>query len=280
MRIIGTWWLQPNSPVCSTSWSHRQQWEAGSLLKGRQILMACISYLWQVPGHPRAGQAVGQAHICREPLQAWGLSGLWKQIKGITIPALWQQGDCKEQWLCPLSLLALLIPSPLLWASARETPSTGTTRCWFWFGPGVNMLTPYRLRDTSQKLQASRPKDWKKNIFGLNYLPKKSRILGRVETFLFSGFSKGSSFIWCSKTAKNSNSWGAGASRVAAPHPQQGTWLFLLLSSNHAIPFLTVTQISFCWSARTGKFIMHWSSGRFSSFEKQTASTWLSFVGF
>lgn len=280
MRIIGTWWLQPNSPVCSTSWSHKQQWEAGSLLQERQILMACISYLWQVPGHPRAGQAVGQAHICKEPLQAWGLSGLWKQIKGITIPALWQQGDCKEQWLCPLSLLALLIPSPLLWASARETPSTGTTPCWFglvlvwlcWLS--TYCVTPAR----NYKLVGK--KDWKKNIFGLNYLPKKSGILGRVETFLFSGFSKVSSFIWCSKTAKNSNSWGAGASRVAAPHPQQGTWLFLLLSSNHAIPFLTVTQISFCWSARTGKFIMHWNSGRISFFEKQTTSTWLSFVGF
>lgn len=30
-------------------------------------------------------------------LQAWHLSGLWRQIKGITIPASWQQGDCIEQ---------------------------------------------------------------------------------------------------------------------------------------------------------------------------------------
>lgn len=58
MRIIGTWWLQPNSPVCSTSWSHRQHWEAGSLLQEMQILMACISYLtsgWSPKGRTGCG---------------------------------------------------------------------------------------------------------------------------------------------------------------------------------------------------------------------------------
>lgn len=150
--------------------------------------------------------------------------------------------------------------------------------CWFWFGLGVYMLILYRLCDASQKPQASRPKDWKKNFLGLNYLPKKSRIQCRVETFLLSGFSQVSYFIWCSKT--DSNSWRAGARWVAAPHPQQGTWLYLLLSFNHAAPFLTVTQISFWQSARAGKFLMQWSSGRISSSEKQPTSTWLCFVGF
>lgn len=52
------------------------------------------------------------------------------------------------------------------------------------------MLILYRLRDTSQKLQASRLKDWMKNFLHLNYLPKKSRNLCRVGTFLLSGFPK------------------------------------------------------------------------------------------
>lgn len=52
------------------------------------------------------------------------------------------------------------------------------------------MLILCRLCETSHKLQASRPKDWKKDFFGLNYLPKKFRILCRVETFLLSGSPK------------------------------------------------------------------------------------------
>lgn len=54
--------------------------------------MAHISYLQQVCDHPRAGQAEAQVHVCKEPLQAWDLSGLWKQVREIVVPASWQVG--------------------------------------------------------------------------------------------------------------------------------------------------------------------------------------------
>lgn len=157
-------------------------------------------------------------------------------------------------------------------------PSTGTTTWFCGFGLGVHRLILYRLCDTSQKLQASRLKDWKKNFLHLNYLPKKSRNLCRARTFLLSGFPKCLPSFDAAKLIVIAGEM--EQSRVATPHAQQGTWLFLLLSSNRATPFLTVTQISFCRSTRAGKFIMHCGSGEISSLEKQTTSTWLSFVGF
>lgn len=162
--------------------------------------------------------------------------------------------------------------------TSKQKASNGTSTWFCGFGLGVYMLVIYGLCDTSLKLQDSRLKEWKKNFLHLKYLPKKPRKLCRARTFLLSGFPKCLPSFEAAKLTVIPGEM--EQSRGATPHAQQGTWLFLLLSSNHATPFLTVTQISFCRSTRAGKFIMHCGSGEISSFEKQTASTWWSFVGF
>lgn len=196
--------------------------------------------------------------------------------KGVMVHALWYQGAVIMCFTTTGFANAICTAV----RSASEMPSTGIIT-WFWrFGLSVYMLIPCRLCDTSQKwqLQASRLKDWKKNFFHLNYLSNKPRNLFRVGIFLLSGFPKCPPSLDAAKLIITRGEM--EQSRAAIPHAQQGTWLVLLLSSNHATPFLTVTQISFCWSTRAGKFIMYCGSEEISSFEKQTTSTWLSFVGF
>lgn len=112
----------------------------------------------------------------------------------------------------------------------------------------------------------------------LNYLLKKSKYPCRAKTFLWGCFPEClpsfDAVKWIVTHGEMEHS------RVATPHAQQGTWLFLPLSSNHAAPFLIVTPISFRRSMRDGKSIMHCGAGEISSFKKQTTSTRLSFVGF
>jgi len=99
-------------------------------------------------------------------------------------------------------------------------PRTGTTTSVCGFGLGEYILILDRLCDTSQKLQASRLKDWKKNFLHINYLTKKSRNLCRARTFLLSDFPKCLPSFDAAKLIVIPGEM--EQSRVATPHAQQG----------------------------------------------------------
>lgn len=167
----------------------------------------------------------------------------------------------------------------------KQTTGIDGRTCLCQFDLDMYILTLCGLCDTSQKLQASRQKNWKKKgflfvcllVLLLNYPQKKSKHLCRVSIFLWSFPKCLPSFDAVKLIVAHED---MEQSRVATLHAQQGTWLFLLPSSNHAAPFLTVTQISFGRSTRDGKFIMHCGSGEISSFKETNHFHLIKFCGF